>query len=148
VTARILGAGLVCTIALALGCATLDATIDPLGKRSDLENQQRRYTQFVRWGELDAASAFVAKDARAAFDVVAPQLAQMRFTDHEQGDLEWAEDGKSATVRVTYRGYGISTLVDRPLSEKQHWIRDEEAGAWRVEPDWSELQASLGPARP
>jgi hypothetical protein len=148
VTTRILAAALACVVTFALGCATLDATIDPRNRRSDLEDQQRRYTQFVRWGELDAASALVATDAREAFAKVMPRLAQMRFTDHEQGDIEWSEDGLTATVRVTYLGYPRTTLVERPMVETQKWIRDEEADGWRVEPDWSELRASLGPARP
>lgn len=127
--------------ALALGLALLAlggcATLDPLGRRTELEDDQRRYTNFVRWGEVDTASRFVAPDAREAFEAMAPTLGAIRFTDYEASELEFADDGRSATVLVVYQGYRLSTAIERPLRETQHWTRDEEAGAWRVRSTWS-----------
>jgi hypothetical protein len=142
-----LSAALLVGALLGTGCASLTETLDPLGRRSDLEDAQRRYTQFVRWGEANAASAFVSDASRKDFFARSSRLAQTRFTDYEQGPLEFAKDGKSATVVVTYSGYKISSLVDRPMRETQRWKFDGDAGGWRVDPDWSELQASLAPER-
>ena len=47
-----------------LGCSVFS---DPMGREDALTNAQRRYTQHVRWGNLEAASAYVDPDVRTAF---------------------------------------------------------------------------------
>jgi len=142
-TRPVLSRALLCGVAL-LGASACTTLQDPLGRRSDLKEEQRRYTNFVRWGELEAASRFVAPDAREDFAAMASTLGAIRFTDYEASELEFAEDG-SATAVVVYRGYRLSTAIDRPLSETQRWTRDPDTG-WRVRSDWS-VDAAGGVAR-
>ena len=44
----------------ALGCESLD----PLSRRSDFKDTQKRFSQYVRYGALTKASKFVVKDMR------------------------------------------------------------------------------------
>lgn len=114
------------------GCVSL--LLDPMGSRSALADSQRRYTQHIRWGEIDRASEFVDPVYRDEFLSHAPAFENIRVTDYEIGDIAYGEDSDSATVTVSYRAYSLATMVERPFQEKQAWHR-EGARTWWVRPE-------------
>ena len=126
-------------VACLAGCASLER-LDVLGNESRLELAQRQYTQSVRWGEIERASAFVAEDARAEFLAHAPRLREIHFTDYARGKLDVDEQLRRATITVTYHGYAPASLVELSGSETQVWEREENATSWTVRPDLAGLE--------
>ena len=127
--------GLLALLATSLGCAALS---DPLGREGALEDAQLRYTQHVRWGNLGAASEFVDPSLRAGFMDHAPAFESIRITEYEIGRIDYAEDGASATVRVTYRAYSLASALEQRIEEEQRWVRPE-GNTWWVQPQLAGL---------
>ena len=133
-TRRVLA--LLASLGAGLGCAAL---ADPLGRGSALEDAQLRYTQQVRWGNLDAASEFVDPALREEFLSQAPAFEAVRITDYEIGRIDWGEHRDSATVRVTYRAYSLASLQEKRIDEEQHWVRPGSGNTWFVKPELAGL---------
>ncbi len=133
---------------LGLGTACETEWDDPMGHRRDFEEIQGKFTKFIRWGAIDEASAFVAKDQRDEFLGLAHELTDMRFTDYEVLDLEYGDEEQSATVRVRYMGYRLSMPIEKSISVTQQWEKDPENGAWTVRLDVAALRSALRTARP
>src|SRR5262245_47508034 len=133
--------GLVGAAILGAACAATFA--DPLGRENSLEDAQRQYTQLVRWGEIEKASAFVEEDGRAALLAHGPRLETIRITDYETGNIEY-QSSDEATVTVTYRAYSLATVLEKEISEKQAWSRTPGlANVWRVRSELPALLAQL-----
>jgi hypothetical protein len=123
-----------------LGCASLDFT----GKRYALEEAQRRYTELVRWGEIEGASAYVDPAITADFLVTAKRFQDIRFTDFESGPLQFGEGSDTATVDVVYHAYSTRRLAEQKFHEHQEWYREASAGdGWRVRPNLAAIAAEL-----
>ncbi len=136
-----IGAGVLVAWLLATGCGSTFA--DPLGRENSLEEAQRRYTQLVRWGEIEKASAFVVPELQEAFLLHGPQLDALRFTDFETGSIEYADED-SATVTVTYHAYSEATFLENPIREKQEWSREGGLkNIWRVRSELPDLLSEL-----
>lgn len=132
----VLGIGLVAT-----ACAATFA--DPLGRENALEETQRRYTQLVRWGEIEKASAFVEEDEREALLAYGPRLESIRFTDFEIGTIEY-QGTDDATVTVTYLAYSLATAIEKEISEEQTWSREPGLkNIWTVRSELPTLLAEL-----
>ena len=127
--------GVLPILAAGLGCAAL---ADPMGRGNALEAAQLRYTQQMRWGNLDAASEFVDPALREEFLSHAPAFEGIRITDYEIGHIDYGEDRDSATVRVTYRAYSLASLQEQRIEERQHWVRPG-GNTWFVEPELAGL---------
>ena len=67
---------------LSAGCLN-----DPLQRRYALGLAQQRYTQLIRWGQVNEASQFVAKDRVEEFRSWGPVFERLRV----QGNAELAE---------------------------------------------------------
>jgi hypothetical protein len=119
----------------ALGCSTLG---DPMGRQDALEDTQLAYTRNVRWGNFDDAGESVEPAERDAFLAHRKTFEKIRITDYEIGKIDYADDLRSATVRVVYRGYAIATLEEREIEETQHWTRPE-GSSWFVKPEMASL---------
>ncbi len=120
------------------GCASSPA--DPMGRQNSLEQSQRRYTQLVRWGELERASVFVESELRDGFLAYADDLASIRITDFESGTPDYGEGEATATVKVTYHAYSTHTFLERKIHEKQEWFRDAGlSNTWTVRPQLDEI---------
>jgi hypothetical protein len=131
------------SLALTLSsCATVRRW-DLLDRRGDFEANQREYTQSIRWGEFTQARQFVAKDAVERWDASRPLLSGVRFTEYAIESNEFNIDKMTATVRVAYNGYKVSSLVERRVEEKQEWFRDEATGQWRVRSDLTVLSTGM-----
>jgi len=106
---------------------------DPLGREDALEEAQKRYTDFVRWGELEKAGMFVDPEMRDEFLGLARQYEALRITDSETSEIVFGDD--DATVTVTYKGYLMTTLVEHTAHEEQAWYRKEGLkNTWYVRP--------------
>ena len=121
---------------------------DPMGHRRNFEEIQAKFTKFIRWGAIDEASAFVAKEQRDDFLELSHELTDMRFTDYEILDLEYGEEDESATVKVRYMGYRLSQPIEKSISVTQEWEKDPENGAWTVRLDVARLRSALATANP
>ncbi len=124
-----------------MGCQSIT---DPLGRQEALEEAQRRYTDFVRWGDLHRASRYLQPDARARFLENVGQLEHIRVTDFDVEDLEY--DGEDEVhLTVTYYGFSLLTAVEGRFREHQHWIRDPGFKTrWRVKTDLDQVLAGVG----
>ena len=115
----------------ALSVAACVSPNDLMDRKGSLEESQLRYTQLVRWGELEKASAYVDPELRDDFRSHAAAFETIRITDYEIGDIAYDDGLASATVEVTYRGYVLTALVERPIRETQRWYR-EGGSSWLV----------------
>ena len=128
----------------ASGCM-FDPT-DPLGRRNALHWSQKRYSQLIRWGQIEQASKYVDPEQREEFLEVARGFVDIHFTDYEIREID--VDGRDATVRVTYSGYLNSLPVEKQFDEIQHWHR-EGGTRWIVRTELAQLRAALNAwARP
>ena len=121
------------------GCASFS---DPLGRQDALEIAQKRYTEAIRWGDLDIARNFVEPEQRDTFALLTPTFEAIRITDFEIGQFEGDESETSVTV--TYRGYARAYQVEKPFSEHQQWSRVEGLkNQWQVQSDLDEGVGTL-----
>jgi len=125
-------------VVAALGCGATVKDMDWVQRRS-LEQSQQRYTQLVRWGEIDRASQFVDPALREDFLSHRDAFESIRITEFEVGRIVPGDDPDTASVEVTYHGYSQRSFVARPLRESQLWYWSDEAGAWLVRPRLGEL---------
>ncbi len=129
-----------------LGCA--GTSFDSTGNVYALEEAQRRYTELVRWGEIEGASAYVDPAITADFLVTAERFQDIRFTDYESGPLKFGDDSDTVTVDVVYHAYSIRTLVEKRIREHQEWYREPSAAnAWRVRPQLNAIASELNGSR-
>ena len=130
-----------CFVVAPLVALAACASIDPWGHRRELEDAQRSYTRMVRWGDFEEASQWVAPQERDRFFDDSESFRNLRITDYQIGALELDDDGQSATVRVSYRGYDLATLLEREMREVQDWVFED--GHWRVRPALAGLSQQL-----
>ena len=115
------------------GC--LSVVIDPMGRQRALAETQRSYTKLIRWGNFEKASELVDPTVREEFLACLPALKQIRITDFEIGELDFAEGGLDvASVTVNYQGYSLSSFVETPIREEQEWHRQGRSNVWLVRP--------------
>jgi hypothetical protein len=121
-------------LALLGGALPVAACVSPndlMDRKGRLEETQLSYTQHVRWGELEKASAYVDPELRDDYRSHAAAFETIRITDYEIGNIEYDDGLASATVEVTYRGYALTALIERPIRETQRWYRDG-GSSWLV----------------
>jgi hypothetical protein len=123
-----------------LGCAAFS---DPMGRERALADAQLRYTQQVRWGNLDAASEFIAPEERAAFLGQTHAFEAIRITEYDIGRIDYGEDRRSATVHVTYHGYSLASAQEQRIDEQQTWTRPGSGNSWLVRPQLAGLIESF-----
>lgn len=126
----------------ALACVNLS---DPFGHEDDFRMIQKRFTQYVRWGKVREAAAFVVPEQREEFLALGPDLTDIRFTDWETLTLEY--QGEKARVDVQLRGYRLTTPVERIVLLVQDWEKVEKTGAWQVRLELAALREGLGVAQ-
>ena len=117
-------------------------------KESALEDSQRKYTELVRWGEIESASTYVDPEMSEAFIDAAAHFKDIRFTNFESGPLQFGEESETATVSVVYHAYSTRSLVEKRFIEHQKWYRDiDSENAWRVRPNLDSVSKNLNGAR-
>ncbi len=106
------------------GCGVLvQAYTDPLGRRTELRLVQREYSKYIRWGDVEAAVAFVHPDLQQEFMKLEADFKLLRVTDFDIGAIVFGEGLDTATVRVIYHAYSLRTLIEREIKEEQLWER-------------------------
>lgn len=141
-----IGSILSITLIAMFGCAI--NPFDISGKERALEDAQRKYTELVRWGEIDHASVFVDPKIAADFLRTAELLKNVRFTEFESGKLEFGEGSETAIVNVVYHAYSKKTLIEQTFRERQEWYREASAGnQWRVRPNLAAIARKLSGAQ-
>jgi hypothetical protein len=138
---------LLVTLLMTSGCASSFA--DPSGKHRTFKIAQRRYTEMVRWGQLERASAYVASEFKEKFLEDASQMLQIRVTDFEIGEPDFADDDNAVTITVVYHAFSLTTLIERQIFERQEWHREGGIkNQWRVQPDLQQIvSGTAGPTR-
>ena len=125
------------------GCALIGELADPTGRQKSLEDSQKKYTELVRWGQLERASEYVDPELREQYLDHAEAFATIRFTDFESGQLVVGDDGTATTI-VVYHAYSLTTLLEKRILESQQWFRDEETfRGWRVRPQLRQVIAGV-----
>jgi len=125
----------------AFGCIS-----DPMGREDALAKAQLRYTQQVRWGNLEAASEYVDPEVRKAFLGQAKAFEAIRITEYDIGRIDYGDDRRSATVHVTYHAYSLASVEERQIEEEQHWTRPR-GNTWLVRPELAGLLGSFPEAK-
>jgi len=126
---------------LALGCANGQVNLgDPLKRQNSLIEAQKHYSDLVRWGEIERASAIVDPEQRDAYLASAPDPKRIRFTDYEVRTPEIDEESGTSSVVVTYTAYGLHTPFEIEIEEAQEWYRDGFQNKWRVRSTFSGLE--------
>lgn len=121
-------------VPLLFSTSCLNMLADPMGRRHAFKESQREYTKHVRWGDIEAAANFVDPDLRDEFLHFESSFDAIRITDFDIGKIEYGESFESATVRVTYHGYSMATLVEKQIRETQEWVRPGRGNTWWVRP--------------
>lgn len=143
-----LSVGVLPGLALLATLACAGSSFDFTGREKALEVAQNRYTELVRWGEIEGASAYVDPAITAEFLITADRFQDIRFTDFESGPLQFGEDSETATVNVVYHAHSTRTLVEKQFREHQVWYREASAGNdWRVRPNLAAIVNELGASR-
>lgn len=125
------------------GCALIGELADPTGRQKSLEDSQRKYTELVRWGQLERASDYVDPELREQYLNHAEAFARIRFTDFESGQLVIGDDGTATTI-VVYHAYSLRTLLEKRILERQQWYRDDKTfRGWRVRPQLRQVIAGV-----
>lgn len=141
---RCIAAGAVAVALCFAGCAT-PTRWSHLGMEREIQDAAKRYTQLIRWQEFERASLYVEPEQREHFLSETRALGDIRFTDYEVVSEEFDTEGDQGVIRVTYRAYRPSSMVEIRLNERQEWRRAEDTGHWRVLPRMVEEHARIGP---
>jgi len=112
---------------------------DPMGRGASLDLAQRKYTNAVRWGDIEEAVQLVHPELREDFLSYEGQFEGIRVTDFEIGERVYGKGQETATVRVTYHAYSLSSMVEREIKEVQRWERLSAGNDWVVRPELAGL---------
>lgn len=139
-------AAILSALVILAGVACAPALTDPFGRQGALQEHQRRYTQLVRWGEIERAAAFVDPAQREKYLENEDAFDSFRITDFEIGPFDYRDDD-TVRVRVSYHGYSIATLIEQRIRETQEWYQPEGASQWMVRPEVEVIVDALAGAR-
>lgn len=141
--ARRLAAGvLLLALVAALGAC---ASLDPLRRKQTFEESHKRFTQYMRWGKIAAASRYVHPELRSEFLSLAPEITDMHFTDYEILHADIDDAWETAVVDVRISGYRASWPVERSHVITEEWQR--EGLEWLVRIDMPSLRQAIAPGR-
>jgi hypothetical protein len=111
----------------------------PFGKKQTFEEIQRRYTSDVHYGLYDRAIQVVEPELRPRFREMASALDELRITSIEVDSLTIDSRRANATVQVRYRGYWLSSPIEREVTVTQRWRRDVPTDDWYVTPEFDDV---------
>jgi hypothetical protein len=116
-----------------------EMAMDPMGRTAAFELAQRKYTNAVRWGDIEEAVQLVHPDLREEFLSYEGKFAGIRVTDFEVGEMVYGEGQETATVRVTYHAYSLASMHEKKIKEVQRWERLSVKNDWVVRPQLAAL---------
>jgi hypothetical protein len=122
-------------LVFASGCAVfVDLFTDPMGRKAAFSRNQRDYTKYVRWSDIEEAARFVHPEVRAEFLAYEGKFDGIRVTDFEVHEVSYSKGERTARARVTYTAYSMKTMVEREIKEVQEWERLGKGNTWFVRP--------------
>jgi hypothetical protein len=135
-------------------CVALGAALLALGsiscavgsqtaRETDFYEIQKHYTQMIRWSQFDRARNFVDAEGLGAFSDHTRSLRDVRFTDYAIHGVEFAEDGGTAKVQVTYFAYLRTAPIAVAYEEQQEWRRPD-GRFWRVRSSFDQRPVEPG----
>jgi hypothetical protein len=103
-------------------------------RRSDLlDSSLRGYEKAIRWSEFEVANTF-RKDGDKSEPVPDFQaLRDIRVTSYDVTTRDVDEDKTEARQSVRIGYYNVNYLREKTLTDKQHWLFDEEAKRWYLD---------------
>jgi hypothetical protein len=116
-----------------------DIVQDPMGRHAAFDLAQRKYTNAVRWGDIEGAVRLVHPDDQREFLSYEGSFKGIRVTDFEVGETHFGENSQTATIRVTYWAYSLNTMQEKKIKEEQQWERLSAGNDWVVRPKLSGL---------
>lgn len=140
---------------------------DPTGKKNSLESTQRRYTELIRWGDLERAVRFVDPELQGEFMRQASSFNKIRISDFEIVEIGWdatfhpgadvepgpeqiqpedpEDEREHVIVTVNYSGFSEVTFLQTEFKERQEWYNNGGplGNSWRVRPEFIRLVDSI-----
>ena len=117
------------------GCAVfVDLFTDPMGRKAAFNRNQRDYTKYMRWGDIESAARFVHPEVRDEFLSHEGKFEGIRITDFEVGEATFGAKEADAQVRVTYTAYSMASMIEKEIKEVQEWERIGKGNRWFVRP--------------
>jgi hypothetical protein len=117
---------------LLAACGGLFDSPDPQSVREAAEF----YSDLVRWGRIDDASAYVHADHRAEFRSTLGDLqGALRITAVAVEDVSLGPETDRALVTVRFRVYRLPSVAETTLVDRQEWRYESRVGRWQVMPD-------------
>lgn len=125
-----------------LGCAAISIK-DPMHHEDTFEENMRKFTQYVRWGNFNGAALYVVDEQQDDLLELAPQLSDVRFTDYEILRKDLNDERNEAVVDVVFTGYRLSSPISRTMRLHQVWKRTGLSD-WRVTIELGPMREALG----
>ena len=118
------------------GCIAVfvDMFTDPMGRKAAFSRAQREYTKLLRWSDVEAAARFVHPEMREQFLSYEREFEGIRVTDFDVGEVTFGKGNATATVRVTYHAYSLTSMIEKEIKETQEWERLGRDNQWVVRP--------------
>jgi hypothetical protein len=129
-------------LALASGCHMVSFK-DPMHYEDSFNDDMRKFTQFLRWGNFNGAALYVVEEQKDEFLALAPELSDVRFTDYEILRQDLNEERNAATVDIVLTGYRLSSPISRSVRLHQEWKRISTT-EWRVTIELGAMREALG----
>ena len=122
---------------------------DPWERGEALKQAQRRYSEALRWGNLEKAAKYVDPEMRTDFLAYSDVFDTLRISDYDIGEVDLDEKTLAkAEVDVTYHGYVLPRYIEKRVRDHQVWYRDEDSGdEWRVRPELAAMLDGFGARR-
>lgn len=108
----------------------------PLDKKATFEEAQHRYTTNIRYGLYEDALPFVEPELQPQFQGAIRRFRELRFSDYAVESIDIDAARTQATAVVRYRGYSLSSPLERELRIVQRWRRKVPTNHWYVTPDF------------
>ena len=136
-------------VLIALGVSACVSPSDPWERADALKQAQRKYSEALRWGNLEKAAKYVDPEMRNDFLALSNVFDTVRISDYDIGEVEMNEETLAqAEVDVTYHGYVLPAYIEKRVKDHQVWYRDDESGnQWRVRPELAAMLDGIGARR-
>ena len=136
-------------VLVALAVSACVSPSDPWERQRALTQSQRKYSEALRWGNLEKAAKYVDPEMRGEFLALSDRFDNVRISDYDIGEVELDEETLAqAEVDVTYHGYALPQYIEKRVRDHQVWYRDEDSGSeWRVRPELAVMLDEIGARR-
>ena len=105
-----------------------------MGRKGAFNRNQRDYTKYMRWSDIESAARFVHPEVRDEFLAYEGKFEGIRITDFEVGEVTYGPKEIDAKVRVTYSAYSMASMLEKEVKEVQEWERIGKGNQWFVRP--------------